>query len=227
MIKKYTTVFFDLDNTLFDFLKSENKAVKNALRKNGLPHDEKTAKLYSEINKYYWEKYERNEIEKQDIFENRFLTLLQRIGKTADVKKLSDDYFGELSKGHDLMPYAKEILDYLKGKGYILCATTNGVSKTQYRRIEESGIGKYFDVVCVSEDAGSQKPEKTYFDYVFSKCEEKNRAKVLVVGDSQSSDVLGALNSMLDICWFNPEKAEPKYSVNYEIKSLKELEKIL
>ena len=54
MIKRYTTLLFDLDNTLLDFSKTENRAIKSTLFINGLPNDEETAKLYSKINKSYW-----------------------------------------------------------------------------------------------------------------------------------------------------------------------------
>ena len=228
MIKKcYTTLFFDLDNTLFDFSLAENRAIKRTLLINGLPNDEETARLYSEINRSYWEKYERNEIKKQEIFDGRFRTLFEKIGVTADTEKISKDYFAQLSAGHDLIEGANEILKSLKDKNYFICATTNGVSMTQHRRIKDSGIKEFFDVICVSEDAGCQKPDKEYFDFVISKCPKKDKEKMLIIGDSQSSDILGGINAGIDTCWFNPSGNKAKYKPTYEIKTLSELHNIL
>ena len=50
---KYTTVFFDLDNTLLDFSAGEACAVAQVLKENGLPCDDDTVKLYSKIKPFY------------------------------------------------------------------------------------------------------------------------------------------------------------------------------
>ena len=34
--------------------------------------------------------------------------------------------------------------------------------------------------------------------------DEKDRSRMLLVGDSQSSDILGGINAGIDTCWFNP-----------------------
>ncbi len=226
-MKKYTTLFVDLDGTIFDFLKTENIAVKSTFKKNGTPITEKQARIYSDINLSYWEKYERGEIKKEEIYVNRFKTFIEKEGLNAEAQKISDDYFDELASRHFLFDGAEEVLKYLKDKGYFLCATTNGVSKTQYRRIRESGIDKYFGLICVSEDAKANKPDKAYFDYVISRCPEKDRAKILVIGDSQSSDVLGALNSGLDICFFNERNETARYPVDFEIHKISDIMGIL
>ena len=70
-------------------------------------------------------------------------------------------------------------------------------------------------------------PLKEYFDYVLEHSPEKDKSKILVIGDSMSSDILGGINFGVDTCWFNPAKSEAKYKFNYEIKKLSELKSIL
>lgn len=224
---KYTTLYFDLDNTLLDFYKSEYKAIKALLKMHSLPDGDEQAKLYSLINKEYWERFERGEIEKHEIFAGRFETLLEKLGATGDSEQMSKDYFVLLSQGYDIMDGAVDILEWIRKRGYTICATTNGVAMTQYRRIEHSGLGVYFDYVCVSEDAGHQKPEKEYFDYVMANSPEKDREKILVIGDSMSSDILGGINAGLDTCWFNPSGITATYTPTYEISELEQLKEIL
>lgn len=226
-MKKYTTLYFDLDNTLLDFNKSEYRAIKELLKLYALPDEDDTAYLYSKINQSYWEMFERGEIQKNEIFAGRFKTLLERLGTERDAEKMAEDYFGFLSAGHDVMDGAEDILKYVKASGYTVCITTNGVSRTQYRRIDESGLKGYFNYVFVSEDAGHQKPEREYFEYAAAHSPEKDMSRVLVIGDSQSSDILGGINSGIDTCWFNPLKAVGRYKPTYEIGTLDELKNIL
>ena len=223
----YTSLFLDLDNTLLDFTKAEAVAVRKVLKDYSLPFDDNAVKTYSEINRQYWERFERGEIPKSDIFEGRFKSFLEFCGEVRDTAAISRDYCSNLSEGYFKVEYAEEILEYLKSKGYYLCATTNGLSSTQFRRIKNSGIEPYFDRIFVSEEIGHQKPEKEYFDYVIKNIPEKDKTKMLIVGDSQSSDILGGINSGIDTCWYNPEKAEPKYSSKFEISTLLDLKNLL
>lgn len=224
---KYTSIFLDLDNTLLDFNMAEKVAVRKVLKKHGLPHDDFAIKTYSEINRSFWERFERGEIEKSEIFEGRFKTFCETFNVSGNTVLIAEEYCLFLSEGYYTIDGAFDILEYLKSKNYKLYATTNGLCITQYRRIKESGLEPYFDKVFVSEDAHHQKPEKEYFDFVISNIPEKVKSKILIVGDSQSSDILGALNSGIDSCWYNPDKAQPKYKSNYEINHLYELKNIL
>ena len=56
---------------------------------------------------------------------------------------------------------------------------------------------------------------------------EKNRRNILIIGDSQSSDILGGINSEIDTCWFNPNNDTAKYESKYTIFSLEEIKNIL
>lgn len=226
-LRKYTTIYFDLDNTLLDFTATEHRAILQLLGKHNLSATEQNAKLYSSINDTYWKRFERGEIEKKEIFEGRFKTLLEYLGETRDTKKMADDYFALLACGHDCMKGAKEILEYLKGRGYVVYITTNGVAFTQYKRIDECGLKQYFDAVFVSEEAGSQKPDKEYFEFVMNNSKEKDKSKIIIIGDSQSSDILGGANFGVDTCWFNPKGATASSIPTYEIRELCDLKQIL
>ncbi len=223
----YSTLFLDLDNTLLDFNKAEEVAVKRVLGEFSLPCDDKAVKIYSEINRSYWERFERGEIPKSDIFEGRFISFTKHYGVTADTAAISKKYCEYLSEGYFTIDGTFKILKYLKEKGYKLYATTNGFSFTQHRRVKESGLLPYFDAVFVSEDINHQKPEKEYFDCVIEKIPEKDRSQILIVGDSQSSDILGGINSGIATCWFNPKNQKATYKSEYEIKTLEELKNIL
>lgn len=224
---KYTTLYFDLDNTLLDFSAAQASAIKALLPRHGIAPGEEYIKIYSETNRKYWELFERGEIRREDIFEGRFIEFTKIIGVSADTAKMSKDYFSLLSLGHDVMPGAKEVLKYVKGKGYTVCITTNGVSVTQNKRVRESGLQGYFDYIFISEETGHQKPEKEYFDFVTEHTPEKDRGKILVIGDSLTSDIKGGINAGIDTCWVNLTGAKTDLAVTYEIRNIKELTGIL
>lgn len=227
MINKYTTIYFDLDNTILDFTAAEYKAIRQLLALHNLPVIDEVVSTYSKINQTWWERFEKGEIEKSQIFAGRFNDLLNHFNFTGDPEKMGEDYFDFLSMGFDSVDGAQTVLEYLKGKGYTVCITTNGVSRTQYRRIDGCGLKQYFDYIFVSEDARHQKPEREYFDFVMSNTPEKDKSKILVIGDSMSSDILGAINFGVDSCWYNPKGKIATHKSTYEIANIMQICDIL
>ncbi|MBE6728934.1 MAG: noncanonical pyrimidine nucleotidase, YjjG family [Ruminococcaceae bacterium] len=222
-MNKYTTLLFDLDNTLLDFYKSEYLCIKELFKINGLPFDDEAVNLYSEINDGYWKKYERGEIKAEGIYENRFIDFLNEIGVQYDSKKLLHGYPKLLSKSAVKMPYCDEILLYCKNKGYDMAVITNGLAFNQHSRIKISGIKDYISNTFISEELGAQKPEKAFFDRVLEKTKEKDKSKILVIGDSVTSDIKGAFNAGIDSCFIGDKDCE----ATYKIKQLKELKNII
>ena len=74
-----------------------------------------------------------------------------------------------------------------------------------------------------------QKPQKAYFDAVAAAIPQFDPALALVIGDSLSSDMLGAYNAGIDSCWYNPLGTENRSGVpcTYEIRRLRELLSLL
>ena len=65
----YKYLLFDLDDTLLDFKKAEAVAIRRVLDMFGIDSSDKTVELYSGINKSFWERFERGEIKREEIFE--------------------------------------------------------------------------------------------------------------------------------------------------------------
>lgn len=227
MKNKYTTLYFDLDNTILDFTAAEYTAIRKLLSLYNLPTTEEVVSTYSKINQMWWEGFEKGEIEKNEIFAGRFRDLLSYFNFWGDADKMGEDYFEFLSYGFDTVDGAQKTLEYLKQKGYTICITTNGVSRTQYKRIDGCGLKKYFDYIFVSEDACHQKPEREYFEYVMSNTPEKDKSKILVIGDSMSSDILGGINFGVDTCWFNPKCRDATHKSTYQITNIMQICDIL
>lgn len=221
MRSQYKALFFDVDKTLLDFHATEYHALTRAFQKANLPFTEDMRAFYLEMNGALWESYERGEISRDTVLFSRFGKLFAHFGIEADGVAMEHIYRQELDKGHDLMPYAKEVISDLSQR-YPLYIVTNGTAQTQHRRLQDSGLKPYFQALFISEEIGSRKPMPTFFNYCLQQLPNLSAADILIIGDSLSSDILGGNLSGIDTCWMNAEKKENQTHAipTYEIQSL-------
>ena len=222
---KYTTLLFDLDDTLMDFKKAEENAIEKLLLKYSLPATEENKRLYSLTNQSKWKALERGEITRKELFATRFPDFFKALGVEADGAKANADYMHFLSQGRFVIDGAEDICRELR-KSYSMYIITNGAKIVQQGRLTDLPLMQYFDGVFISEEVGFDKPKKEYFDHVFLNIPEKDKSKCLVIGDSLSSDILGAVNYGIDCCWIS-EKTSSEIKPTYQISTLKELLDIL
>lgn len=204
-MSKFTTLLFDADDTLLDFHKDERQALIKALAHFGVPTTEENIKIYSDINQGMWKQLERGEITKPELKRTRFKKFFDAIGFQCDEDPLTvnEYYLGLLGEGGNTLDGAVETVKLLKKKGFELHIITNGVAATQAKRLTRSGLLPYIGEVFVSETIGYQKPRREYFDAVLEAIKEKDKEKILVIGDSLTSDIQGAMNAGLKCVWLN------------------------
>jgi 2-haloacid dehalogenase len=223
----YKYILLDADNTLFDFDKAESVSLKATLEHLGIAFSEAINQAYSTINIKLWKLYEKNLIEKETIKTQRFSELFECLGENADAYVASEIYRRNLETQTMLMPHAEAVCEELS-RHFVLAILTNGVGTTQRSRFGASSINKYIKHHIISEELGTAKPHIEFFDAAFKiiGCTAEN---ALMVGDSLSSDILGAINAGVDCCWFNPKGLENEYGydIKYEISDLRELPEIL
>lgn len=230
-MKKYTAVLFDIDNTLLNFDADEHNALVATLKYYNLPYDEETVKAYVNINDGLWHDFEKGIITKEDIKNTRFALLLEMFAIKAPVsaRQINDTYAFNLSEGGVLLDGAAELCEKLTENGLSLYAVTNGIELTQKKRLKKSGLDKFFKDVFISEKVGFQKPLKEYFDYVFEHIDEKEKEKIILIGDSLSSDIKGALGAKIDCIWINAKNKTNDVceKPTYEVKNINEIYKII
>lgn len=218
---KYTTLLFDLDDTLMDFHKAEEYAIERLLEKYSIAATQENKKLYSLTNKAKWEALEKGEITRKELFATRFPDFFRAVGVEADGAQANADYMQFLSQGRFVFEGAEDICARLS-EMYSMFIVTNGAKIVQQGRLTNLPLMQYFDGVFISEDIGFDKPHKEYFDHVFAHIPEKDKSKVLVIGDSLSSDIRGAVDYGIDCCWLN--RGEDRITdATYTIRQLSEL----
>ncbi len=222
---KYEIILFDIDDTLFDFGMSEEKALHNTFKAFGLPTGWTDYRAtYNEISHVLWGNLERGLTTITELGVERFKQLFQMHALDIDAHIFSAAYLDYLGQETDLMQGAVEVCDTLVDH-YRLAVITNGFTKVQTSRIGNSALNNMFEQLIISEEAGFQKPESGIFDYAFSKLRATDKTKVLIVGDSLTSDIQGGINYGIDTCWFNPHLKENKVGVKptYIIHELRDL----
>ncbi len=226
---KYEIILFDADDTLFDFKKSEREAFKNTMLEFHLKYDENYhLKIYQGINAAIWKEFESGTISQEKLKTERFKRLSVKLEVELDENEFAKAYMKHLANGSFLFDESQELVESLY-ESYRLAIVTNGLKDVQNKRIGKSIISKYFQSIVISEEVNVSKPDPGIFEYALKNMVYSNRSKVLMVGDSLTSDIQGGKNFGIDTCWYNPKGIENKSEVipTYEINSLMKLKEVL
>lgn len=217
-------IFFDLDHTLWDFDKNSGLAFASIFQKNQIEIELKDfLHAYTPINMDYWKRYRDNLVSKNDLRYGRLKDTFDilKINVTDDtIDRLSIDYIDHLPYHNHLLEGTIEILEYLHPK-YRLHIITNGFKEVQHKKMESSGILKYFDTITTSEDVGVKKPDKKIFEAALKNASAKIKESIMI-GDNFEADILGAQNFGMPAILYNYYKQEfsPDYHQVLEMKEL-------
>ena len=226
---KFTTVLWDVDGTLLDFIYSQRYALTKCFQTIGREMTEEILNRYSQINDSFWKRLELGEITKEQLLPGRFLQLFEEYGiQDVDVEAFRQEYQEALGSVFSYIDDSLDICKSLQGrvKQYVV---TNGVTSTQLNKLKLSGFYDIMEELFISEQIGAPKPHEEFFDYCLARLAEKDKSKILLIGDSLSSDIKGGVLAGIPTCWFRPEGTEnhTEYKSDYEISDLHELYDIL
>ena len=220
---RFDILLWDVDGTLLDFIAAEKAAVQTLFREFGLGEcTDEMVERYSRINKEYWERLERGELSKPEILVRRFADFFASEGLDASkAPEFNEQYQVRLGDTVVFCDDSYGLLSSLRGrvKQY---AVSNGTVVAQTRKLRRSGFDRLLDGVFLSEELGYEKPATEFFDRVFAAIGEPDRERVLIVGDSLTSDITGGNRAGIRTCWYNP-KGEPNLTAaraDYEIRDL-------
>ena len=202
-MSRFTTVLWDVDNTLLDFSYSQEHALRQCFRSIGREITREEIDLYVRINDDYWKRLELGEVTKRQLLTGRFLLLFEKLGiEGVDIEGFKEEYQAALGSVFAFLDDSLNICRALRGKVHQY-VVTNGVTATQLSKLELSGLAEVMDGIFISEQVGSPKPSPAFFDYCLEHIEEKDRSRILIVGDSLTSDIKGGIQAGIPTCWYH------------------------
>ena len=199
ILDKYKYLLFDLDDTLLDFGKAQVLAFKKLLEDENIEYSDELFEQYEIINKSLWRSFERGEISNKVVTSERFIRFFALFGMKVDGSEVDNRFRSYLAEGNQLFEGIVEMLEKLS-LTHKLYIASNGIGITQHTRLKNNNLNKYFDKIFISEEIGSKKPDREFFDIILKEIGVEDKGEVLMIGDTLTSDILGANNVGIDSC---------------------------
>lgn len=220
-------VFIDIDDTLLDFTKCANDAIKSACNKFGVPYTTTLVDTFHPINLDLWHRLEKKEVTKEKLFDTRFQIVFDKLGIKADGIAFETAFRENFHESAILVDGARDLLEYLRSK-YKVYVASNASMHQQTNRMKKAELDGYIDGYFVSEEIGFPKPQKEFFDACFKSLPDVKPQDVVMIGDSLSADIKGACEYGLKTIWYN-HRNEPTSDVkcDYIVSRLSEVKNIL
>ncbi len=180
-------VIFDLDNTLLDFMKMKQVAVRSAMRgmiEAGLEIDENESfdNIISLYEKIGWEN--------QKVFD---VFLENSIGYVDNKFLAAGVVAYRRAREANLLAYpnVNKTLIELTKLGIKLAVVSDAPSREAWMRIYYLNLYHFFDAVVTYDDSGKRKPSSVPFKMALQKLEIDSISS-LMIGDWPERDVVGA-----------------------------------
>ena len=218
-------IFFDLDETILDFARSEAVALSRTLRVFGREVSAHVIERYHVLNISQWKLMEEGKLSREGVLTRRFELLFQELGwDLKEVPAFNAQYEIFLGEGHYFLPGAESLLKELAPQ-YDLYLATNGASSVQRGRLKSAELESWFKGIFISEEVGYNKPSLEYFQSAFAAIPDFDPAAAIIVGDSLTSDIRGGRNAGIRTCWLNPAGEDPRPDIipDYTVRTLEEL----
>ena len=196
---KYQWVLFDADETLFHF--DILSGLTHMFARYGVRFTQSDFDEYQSVNKPLWVQYQNGEINAQQLQITRFMQWGNKLN--VQPKELNEQFLDAMAEICEPLDGALDLVTSLHKRGIKMGIITNGFAQLQEIRLQRTGFKPYFFPVVISELVGVAKPHLDIFNYALTKMNNPDPEKVLMVGDTLESDILGGNNAGFDTCWLN------------------------
>ncbi len=233
MAQRYRNIFFDLDDTLWDFTGNSRQVYRMMYERHGYSRFFKSFEyyiaLYERRNEELWADYGRGLVTKDELNVMRFTYPFEHegIGGCRDLAlSFMRDSLAMMPTMRGVVDGAHEVLDYLAPR-YNLYILSNGFRELQSAKLASAGLEHYFSRVILSEDIQVHKPRIEIFNFALS-ATQSLAAESLMVGDNIDTDIKGAAAAGLDQIWFNRwGKDSGNFRPMFEVRRLEQLLSLL
>ncbi len=198
------TVIFDLDNTLYNYTKSDQAAKRELYgyceNRFGLTEEE-ARNLHSEMFDRQQKTMPGQAASHSRLI--RYQMMLEKLEKPLFPHALAmcSAYWDTFLDNMEIEPGAAELLRALKLYGIRIGCGTNMTTWIQFEKIRRLNLGPYMDFMVTSEEAGVEKPALGFFTHVVEKagCAPE---ECLFIGDNYRGDYEAAVKAGLSGVWY-------------------------
>ncbi|EDX9923696.1 pyrimidine 5'-nucleotidase [Salmonella enterica] len=221
---KWDWIFFDADETLFTF--DSFTGLQRMFLDYSVTFTAEDFQDYQAVNKPLWVDYQNGAITSLQLQHARFQSWAERLNVAPGL--LNDAFINAMAEICSPLSGAVSLLNAIRGQAKI-GIITNGFTALQQIRLERTGLREYFDLLVISEQVGVAKPDPKIFNYALELAGNPDRSRVLMVGDTAESDILGGINAGLSTCWLNAHHRDQPAGIHptWTVASLRELEQLL
>lgn len=212
IMKEDNWIWFDLDDTLYDFRRSSDVALRGIYDARGLDRwfgsPDRWKEIYHRHNAALWELYNAGTITKDFLKLERFRRPLVEAGAPDDIAvalslDMDGDYLHRLAATGFTLPGANDLLRDLRREGLRIGILSNGFTEVQYDKLSSAGLDSLVDCVVLSDEIGVNKPRRELFDYALEKS-GADVSRCVMVGDNPDTDIAGAIAAGWRAILFNP-----------------------
>lgn len=201
---RFTHIFLDADETVLDFIASERASLRKTAELFNIKIDDNDVEVYSAINLSFWKQLEEGDVTREELKVLRFKKWFEYLCVNhIDPVAFGLVYEDNISDTSFLLDGAEYFVEKLSRLASVYIVT-NGPAKCQHGRIDNSPIRKYIEGLFISEEVGFSKPDKRFFDKILEALGVTDKTKVIIIGDSLSSDMQGGRNADIATCLYCP-----------------------
>lgn len=214
-MSKFTTILFDLDDTLFDFSASWEKGMQQTIATHALTAELDQAKFLEALRRHGDDLWGDVIAKRYDFTQYRRLRF-QRAMADCD-QQIEVEQVDDFQRS-----YQAACLDAIQPDGTVqstiarlaeehtLGIVTNGPVDMAFTKLERLELSAYFprERVFLSEIIGHHKPDPRIYEHVREKLGVESK-QVLFVGDTWEADVAGAMDAGFSAVWINPRGKKP------------------
>ncbi len=232
---KWTHIYFDLDNTLYDHEKAFKKTILHCAEKM-LQNKSTSVSVEQWFNVFksncdkYWNDYEEGRWSRERYQVKRFCKTNDYFNLTCSEEEALEfqrEYQSKVASFAELYDGVSSILSILRDSGIELGIITNGGQDTQLAKIKALKLPQWIphENIYISEAVGIEKPDIDIFQ-----CVLESMGDYLYIGDTWDHDIKPAVEAGFDAIYFNSrnEVVDPSIRGDIpEILTYEELKKVL
>ena len=198
---RYKAIFIDIDDTILDYIPCCREAFDCAMEALHESSSDALFELFFSISGRLFSEAKHGlhtVAEVMELYPKEFIeavrsqySVFRNQPESQQIDTFKHAFRAAWGKTHTLVPDAKETLEALHQKGYRLFAASNSFGHLQRSRLKHAGVLQFFEDTYISMDIGYDKPDIRFYEEALRRCGLAPQ-DVLMVGDSMTTDILGA-----------------------------------